>query len=110
MLIEVDAKVFCHDGPDPDVKLSTIEEEWVFNVFLNDPRLCLRVLVEDKLVYISQIPEQLDTSTLVQRSRLDQPHVLSTVLDWDPFLVGAAPRNLFVPCHQLVYFIFVRDS
>jgi hypothetical protein len=59
----------------------------MFNILLDHPGLGLRVFVEDKLIDVSEIPEEFNSSALIQGCGFDEPHVLSAMLDWHSFFV-----------------------
>ena len=85
--------------PYTNVKLSTIKQEGVLDVLLYDPRLCLRIFLENKVVDVSKISEKLDAFALIHRGWLDKPHVLRTMLHWHALFVGAPARDFFVASH-----------
>ena len=98
-LVYINAEVLSHNRPDSEVELATLEKKRVLNIFLNDPALRLRILCKDELIDIAQVPEEFDSFPLIQRSWLDEPHVLLTVLDWDAFLIRATAANFLVASH-----------
>lgn len=57
VLVKVDSVVFCHNGPNTDVKLSAVEEKGVLDILLNDPRFCLWVLLINELLHVTQVTE-----------------------------------------------------
>ena len=65
MLVKEYSEVLCDHCPHANVKLAIIEEEGMLNVLLDDPRSCLRILVKNEVVNVSQVAEDLDASTLV---------------------------------------------
>lgn len=66
MFVEIYAIVIGDNRPDSNVELASIEKERVLNVFLNDPRLGLRVLRKDELIDVPQISENLNALALVE--------------------------------------------
>ena len=80
MRVEVDSIVFGDHRPDSNIELAPVEQKRVFNVLLHDPGFRLRILVEDKLVDVTQVSEDFNTAPLVKRCWLDKPHVLLAVL------------------------------
>ena len=108
-LVYINAEVLSHYRPDSEVELATLEKKRVLNIFLNDPALRLRILCKDELIDITQVPEEFDSFPLIQRSWLDEPHVLLTVLDWDSLLIRATAANFLVTSHQQVDFIVITD-
>ncbi len=85
MLVEVNAEVLCDDCPHTHIELAIVEQKGMLDVFLHDPGSCLRVLIEDKVIDVPQVPKNLDASALIKRRRLHKPHVLPAVLQWDTF-------------------------
>ena len=106
-LVVIDSEVIRDDGPHTQVKLAALKEKRMLDVLLNDPALRLGILREDELIDISQVSEQFNATALVQRGRLDEPHVLLAVLDGHALLVRAAPRDLLIPRHEQVDLIVV---
>ena len=80
MLVDVDLEVVRDDSPLADVELPLVIQEWLLDVFLNDPRAARKRLVRDELFDLFNLFEDFDASPLVLVLRLDEPHVLRAVL------------------------------
>ena len=66
MLVEENAKIVCDDSPHTHIKLAPIKQKWMLHILLDYPRLGLGILLEDKLIDVSQISEELDATTLIK--------------------------------------------
>jgi hypothetical protein len=100
LLKEVHTLVISENGPNPYVELSTLEEQRLFDVFLNDKLHVFCLLPVYVVQYVSGFVEKLDATTLVASYRFHEPHILQTVLKRHFFLLTAAQRKFLKPVHE----------
>ena len=80
MLVDVNSEVISDKSPYSDIKLSVVVQKWLLDIFLNHPEGVLLIFLKDELRNVSHVFENLDAPALVERGRLDQPHVARAVL------------------------------
>jgi len=68
------------------------------------------MLIEDKLVDITQVSEDFYSTALIKRGWLDEPHVIFTMLYRHTFFLRASTGDFLVARHQQIDFIVVADS
>ena len=100
MFVEVNTKIISGNSPHPNVKLASVEKKWMLDVLLDDPGPYLWISMKNAIVNITQVPEYLDASSLIQRCWLDKPHVLFAMLDGYSFFSGRATGYLFISVHE----------
>lgn len=67
-VVNINLVIVCDQSPNTNVKLPTVPQKWLFNVFLDDPKHILRVLLENKFTDVSHVTEQFDAASLVEGS------------------------------------------
>jgi hypothetical protein len=108
--VVVNFKRLRQQAPHPYVKLTSLVQQWLFDVFLNDPEGLSLLLFENEFQNISHIAKDLDTLALVESGRLHHPHILVTVLDRHPFLLTASVRYFSEALHEIVHFALISRS
>lgn len=108
--VEIYPVVIGYERPDSDVKLSSKVQKGLLDILLNDPISVVMVSLVYKLVNFSHILKNLDSTPLIHRSRLDQPHVLSAVFIGNAFFIWAAPRQLPKTMHEYIDGIVLNIS
>jgi hypothetical protein len=106
--VHVDAEVASYERPDSDVELTRVVKKRLFNVLLHDPEWCLLRSLKDEVIDVFVVTEYLDASSLVQRGRLHEPHVLFAVFDGQALVFKMASVDVSVPVHKLLDASVVR--
>ena len=100
LLVHVNAKVICHEGPDAYIELSLIEEKGLLQVFLDDPLLDLPVL-GNVILNLSQAPHKGDTPSPVHPSWFHDPDVRRAMLGRHGFIHEVTPADILELLLQL---------
>lgn len=106
MLVHINLIFACEDSPNSYVKLAALEEQWPFNVLLDDTACKLRSRV-DKELHFFKIGEDLNASSLIGIGWFDKPNVVDTVLDGNTFLRCIATLYIFIPLIELSPFLII---
>jgi len=98
-----------HNHPDSDIKLSSIIQQWLFYILLYHPiRVCLLHSKESQK-FLQRFYD-LDTLALILICWLYHPHILLTMLLWDPFLGEFFLGKLTKSCEKVhVFMIFITS-
>ena len=98
------------DGPDPDVELPALEQEWPFYILLHEPER-VRQFAFEKGVNLLNTPADLDAPALVQSCRFDEPHILGAVLGREFFFATVSILDVVASVDQeSVLFVFYLSS
>ena len=104
LFIDINSKVFGNNGPDAQIKFSFLVQEWLFNVLLNDPKGFFLLFFENELNYVPKLFEYLDATSLVQCSRLNNPHILLAMLVRNSFVPTSSVVDFSEPMHKFIDF------
>lgn len=107
---KINLEVVRQQGPNSKIKLSSLVQQWLFDVLLNYPKSFTLVFLKDKVVYIIQRSKHRNASSLIEGSWFYYPHVLCTMLKWNSFMLAAPRAKLLKPLHELINFSLFRRS
>jgi len=98
--VHVNIEALSHQGPHSDIKLPSFEEERPFHVLLSNPTSVLWP-ARDEPDDIVDVVEDLDSTTLVAGSRLDEPNVVGAVLHGDSLLHRVPLRDFLISLQEV---------
>ena len=101
-LKNVNFVVVGNSGPNSYVELAGFVQKRLLDVLLHNPEGLLLVLLENELGYVAQLRENFDAPALIQRCRLNDPHILLAVLHWHSLVFGPAVDQLTEPVHEVL--------
>lgn len=101
---EVELVLRGGDAPNPDVKLSSLVEEWPLDVLLHHARgpAGARVNVGHHAI---QVPKYLDPSPLIRERRLHKPQVINTMLHWQLLFRDKPSLYLLKPKYHVIHLL-----
>ena len=106
-LVQVDLKVVGKDCPNSDVELSWFVEERLLDVLLKDPTCVAHRHWKQKLLDVSQISKNLDSTPLISVFRFHQPNIFLTMLCRGFFSPTVTLGNFLKPVSKRREWVFI---
>ena len=104
LLVHINSEVTSDQGPHSHVKLSVIVKQGPFDIFLHDP-VSLLTSRKDVVLDILQVAENCNVASSIERARLNDPHVLFTMLLRQFFSLELLAGELSMVHDQLVHLV-----